>query len=62
MSPCLKHLILSIQLKKEQVLKLRVEEIAFKLGYINSEQLKELIKSIGKNQYGSYLDGILNGI
>ena len=39
-----------------------VEEIAFKLGYINSEQFEELIKSIGKNQYGSYLESILNGI
>ena len=39
-----------------------VEEIAFKLGYINSEQFKKLIKSIGKNQYGSYLESILNGI
>ena len=39
-----------------------VEEIAFKLGYINHEQFGELIKSIGKNQYGSYLESILNGI
>ena len=36
-----------------------VEEIAFKLGYINSDQFKELIKSIGKNQYGNYLKSIL---
>ena len=39
-----------------------LEEIAFKLGYINRQQFKELIKSIGKNQYGSYLESILNGI
>ena len=39
-----------------------VEEIAFKLGYINSKQFEELIKSIGKNQYGNYLESILNGI
>tara|TARA_B100000963_G_scaffold135655_1_gene118021 strand:- start:4106 stop:4981 length:876 start_codon:yes stop_codon:yes gene_type:complete len=39
-----------------------VEEIAFKLGYINNEQFEELIKSIGKNQYGNYLESILNGI
>ena len=39
-----------------------LEEIAFKLGYINREQFEKLIKSIGKNQYGSYLESILNGI
>ena len=39
-----------------------VAEIAFKLGYINSEQFEELIKSIGKNQYGNYLESILDGI
>jgi len=39
-----------------------LEEIAFKLGYINREQFEKLIKSIGKNQYGSYLESILNEI
>ncbi len=32
-----------------------IEEIAFKKGYINKEQLLELIKPLSKNQYGQYL-------
>jgi len=32
-----------------------IEEIAFSLGYINIEQMKELAKDMLKNQYGQYL-------
>ena len=39
-----------------------IEEIAFKLGYINEEKFKKLIRLIGDNQYGNYLKGLLNGI
>ena len=39
-----------------------VEEIAYKLGYIKNDQFEELIKSIGKNQYGNYLKSIIDGV
>jgi glucose-1-phosphate thymidylyltransferase len=39
-----------------------IEEIAYKLGYINKIKFEKLIDSIGKNQYGEYLKKILNGI
>ncbi len=32
-----------------------IEEIAYKKGFINSEQLKELAEPLSKNQYGQYL-------
>lgn len=32
-----------------------VEEIAFKKGYINADQLRELAKPMEKNEYGQYL-------
>jgi glucose-1-phosphate thymidylyltransferase len=32
-----------------------VEEIAFKRGFINRKQLKDLAKGLGKSQYGKYL-------
>ena len=37
------------------------EEIAYNLGYINKEQLKELAKPLAKNEYGQYLLDIANG-
>lgn len=37
------------------------EEIAYNLGYINKEQLKELAKPLAKNEYGQYLLAIANG-
>jgi|TARA_B100001093_G_scaffold520214_1_gene613684 glucose-1-phosphate thymidylyltransferase len=36
-----------------------IEEIAFRLGYINNEQLKELSKHMLNNEYGNYLVKIL---
>ena len=36
-----------------------IEEIAFKNGFINAEQLYELAKPLAKNQYGKYLLNIL---
>ena len=39
-----------------------IEEIAYKLGYINKSKFEKLINSIGKNQYGEYLKKIINGI
>ena len=39
-----------------------VEEIAYKLGYINKSKFEKLINSIGENQYGEYLKKIINGV
>lgn len=35
------------------------EEIAFRMGYINQEQLLALAKPLAKSGYGSYLEGLL---
>jgi len=37
-----------------------IEEIAYEMGYITKEQLKELAKPLSKNQYGEYLINITN--
>ena len=39
-----------------------IEEIAYKLGYINKKKLHEIIDYIGDNQYGDYLKKIRDGI
>ena len=39
-----------------------IEEIAYKLGYINKSKFEKLIDSIGENQYGEYLKKIINGV
>ena len=39
-----------------------IEEIAYKLGYINEKKFNKIIDSIGDNQYGEYLKKIKNGI
>ena len=39
-----------------------IEEIAYKLGFINSQQLNKIIEQIGGNQYGDYLKKINDGI
>ncbi len=38
-----------------------IEEIAYQLGYINDEQLKELANEYRNNEYGSYLMTIAEG-
>ena len=37
-----------------------IEEIAFRLEYINKSEFISLINSIGENQYGKYLKNVLN--
>ena len=39
-----------------------IEEIAYKLGFINKQQLNKIIGQIGDNQYGDYLKKINDGI
>ena len=39
-----------------------IEEIAYKLGYINEKKFNEIIDYIGDNQYGDYLKKINDGI
>jgi glucose-1-phosphate thymidylyltransferase len=39
-----------------------IEEIAYKLGYINKSKFEKIIDSIGENQYGEYLKKIVNGV
>ena len=39
-----------------------VEEIAYRLGYINKKKFNEIIDYIGDNQYGDYLKKIKDGI
>ncbi len=39
-----------------------IEEIAYKLGYINKKKFNEVIGYIGDNQYGDYLKKIKDGI
>jgi len=38
-----------------------IEEIAFRLGYIDREQLEKLAQEMNKNDYGHYLMGIAEG-
>tara|TARA_B100001939_G_scaffold344941_1_gene360517 strand:- start:514 stop:1392 length:879 start_codon:yes stop_codon:yes gene_type:complete len=39
-----------------------IEEIAYRLKYINKSQFRSLIDSIGNNQYGKYLNSVLNEV
>ena len=39
-----------------------IEEIAYRLEYINSSEFRSLIQSIGDNQYGKYLNKVLNEV
>ena len=39
-----------------------IEEIAYRLKYINKNEFKSLINSIGDNQYGNYLKNILDEV
>jgi glucose-1-phosphate thymidylyltransferase len=36
-----------------------IEEIAFRLGYIDAAQLRRLAEPMRKNSYGSYLLGLV---
>jgi glucose-1-phosphate thymidylyltransferase len=38
-----------------------VEEIAYRMGYINREQLRALAKSLNSNDYGAYLSRLAKG-
>ena len=47
-------------IEKRQGLKVScVEEIAYRMGYINAQQLSQLAKSLNGNGYGRYLLDIL---
>lgn len=35
------------------------EEIAYRMGFINLDQLKQLAKQLGRNEYGAYLEKII---
>lgn len=37
-----------------------IEEIAYRMGYINRSQLKDFAKDMMKNDYGKYLLRIIN--
>lgn len=37
-----------------------IEEIAYRKGFINADQLKELAKPLLKSGYGAYLETVLN--
>ena len=48
-------------LEKRQGLKVAcVEEIAYRMGYIDAAQLERLATPMSKNGYGQYLLGLLN--
>ena len=47
-------------IEKRQGLKIScVEEIAYRLGYIDGTQLEQLIKALGSSDYGRYLRDVL---
>ena len=39
-----------------------IEEISYRLKYINKNEFKRLINSIGDNQYGNYLENVLDEV
>jgi len=50
-------------LEKRQGMKIScIEEIAFRMGYIDKEQLRALGNKMGNNQYGQYLLKVANAI
>jgi glucose-1-phosphate thymidylyltransferase len=38
-----------------------VEEVAYRMGFINAKQLKKLIKPLARSTYGNYLKDIWEG-
>jgi len=48
--------------EKRQGIKISaIEEVAFRMGFINASQLEKAADSYGKSQYGSYLKKVLKG-
>lgn len=48
--------------EKRQGLKIAcVEEIAYRMGYVDGEQLQRLARPLRKNDYGKYLLGLIDG-
>ena len=48
--------------EKRQGIKISaVEEIAYRMGFIDAEGLQELITAYGKSPYGEYLSKVLRG-
>jgi len=46
--------------EKRTVLKIAcIEEIAYKMNFINKEQVEKLIKQLGKSDYSTYLKKII---
>ena len=49
-------------IEKRQGLKIAcIEEVAYRMGYINAAQVKKLAESLNKNSYGQYLLQIIEG-
>jgi len=49
-------------IEKRQGLKIAcVEEIAYRMGYIDAEQVRNLAESLNKNDYGKYLLQVIDG-
>lgn len=49
-------------IEKRQGLKIAcVEEIAYRMGYIDAEQVRNLAESLNKNDYGQYLLQVIDG-
>jgi len=38
-----------------------VEEVAWRMGYIDNKQVRKLAENLGKSDYGQYLLNILDG-
>ena len=36
-----------------------IEEIAYRMGYINAQQLQKLVEPLKNNEYGEYLLGVM---
>jgi len=49
-------------IEKRQGLKIAcVEEISYRMGYIDAEQVRNLAESLNKNDYGKYLLQVIDG-